>query len=392
MTRISESQQPCQRRLCTRSHLATVILMLASGLPTFALGWSQSVVAQDLGNSPTTLLLSAGDPGRRIYLRSNTDGELLFGRQPTGIEAAWTIMPVARDMVRISQSIGNRWYALGIDADGLQRQGPLGPQVRFFPLGDSVQQLWRIQSLGTGGYLFENVAMPGAWLTCGQNGGLWLQPFADAPLQVWWPQQPTFAIPAPQYRNVSEQFVANPSLPPSSLRITNTHSETLVILLADRRAPDALKKLRIAPGAFETVSLDRDAGGTIIQTIEIADALGNWERQEYQIVVPPSILYDMSVYEEFLQSIAIDRTGKSPNVIEDINYQPRSVGFFLMPPGEELPDSGEMDAYGAAVEANNPGAVRKWPKKEALGNAKQPAGKDPLREILDKIQSKRGKF
>lgn len=347
--------------------------------------------AQD-APSMSAFHLAAGDQGRRIFLQSNANGDLLFARQPSGIESAWYVTPVSQDMFRIQQSINNRWFALGVDPIGLRNPGPMGPQVGFFPIGDSAQQLWRIQSLTIGGYLIENVALPGVWLTCGNNGGLWLQPFVNTPYQVWWPQQPTFALPVPQYRNVAEQYIPNPPLRPAALKVTNTHSDTLLILLSDRRSPNDASKLRIPAGGSETVTLDRDAGGTIVQTIEWSDALGNWDRQEFQIPVPPSILYDMSVYEEFLQSIAIDTTGKSPNVIEDVNYQPRSVGFFLLPAGDGLPDSGSIDAYGAAVDANNPGAVRRLSKKDLPNSSSQAPPRDPLKELLEKIESKRGKF
>jgi hypothetical protein len=252
--------------------------------------------------------------------------------------------------------------------------------------------LWRIQALNAGGYWIESVGMPGVWLTCGQNGGLWLQPLVNSPYQVWWPQQPSFPLPVPQYRNVAEQYIPNAPLPPANLRVNNTHTDTLFILLSDRRAANQVTKLRIPAAGSQTVTLQRDAGGTVVQTIEMADAFGNWDRYEYQIPVPPSILYDMSVYEEFLQSIAIDRTGKSPNVIEDVNYQPRSLGFFLLPAGDALPESGAIDAYGAAVEANNPGAVRRIPKKDLPNSSSQPSPRDPLKDLLDEIQSKRGKF
>jgi hypothetical protein len=367
-----------------------ILLLIHTALASLIMSAASAATGQD--PSMTAMHLAAGDQGRRIFLQSNADGDLLFSQQPTGIESAWYIAPVAQDMVRIQQSIGNRWFALGVDPIGFRNPGPMGPQVGFFPIGDSPQQLWRIQSVAIGGYLIENVAMPGVWLTCGQNGGLWLQPLFNTPYQVWWPQQPAFSLPAPQYRNVAEQYVANAPLSPARLRVTNTHSETLFILLSDRRSPNQLSKLRIPAGGAETVTLDRDAGGTVVQTVEVADALGNWDRFEYQIPVPPSILYDMSVYEEFLQSIAIDRTGKSPNVIEDVNYQPRSVGFFLLPAGDGLPESGSIDAHGAAVQANNPGAARRIPKKDLPNSSSQLPPRDPLKELLDKIQSKRGKF
>jgi hypothetical protein len=364
------------------------LIIATAGL---AIAGSRDAIAQTPAEM-NAMHLAAGEQGRRVFLQSNSIGQLFFSRQPIGVESAWYITPVAQDMVRIQQSIGGRWFALGLDSVALNNPGPMGPQVGFFPIGNSAQQLWRIQSLNAGGYWIESVGMPGVWLTCGQNGGLWLQPLVNSPYQVWWPQQPSFPLPIPQYRNVAEQYVPNPPLSPANLRVNNTHTDTLFILLSDRRTANQMTKLRIPAAGSQTITLQRDAGGTIVQTIEMADALGNWDRYEYQIPVPPSILYDMSVYEEFLQSIAIDRTGKSPNVIEDVNYQPRSVGFFLLPAGDALPESGAIDAYGAAVEANNPGAVRRIPKKDLPNSSSQQPPRDPLKDLLDQIQSKRGKF
>jgi hypothetical protein len=177
-----------------------------------------------------------------------------------------------------------------------------------------------------------------------------------------------------------------------SLRIANTHSDGLLVLLADRRNPASAKRIRIPQGGSETVVLDRDSGSTILQTVEWRDSFGNWDRREIQVPVPPVVLYDVSVYEEFIQSIAIDATGKSPNVIEDINYQPRSVGFLLLPPGEQLQDNSVIDVYRAAADSQNPGAVRRLSPSDYNRSSSQTATKDPLKELIEQLQSKRGAF
>jgi hypothetical protein len=103
------------------------------------------------------------------------------------------------------------------------------------------------------------------------------------------------------------------------------------------------------------------------------------------------VLYDMSVYEIFLQSIAIDRTGTSPNPIEDVNYQPRSVGFFLIPPGDELPPNAVIDAYRVAQESENQGAVRRLSERDLKGDSNSTTN-DPLKDILQKFQKQRAAF
>ena len=121
------------------------------------------------------------------------------------------------------------------------------------------------------------------------------------------------------------------------------------------------------------------------------DAFGNWNQREFNTPIPPTVLYDMSVYEEFLQSIAIDRTGTSPNPIEDINYQPRSLGFFLVTPGAELPDGAEIDAYRVADDSQNPGAVRRLSPRDFQKTNAAPET-DPLKDLLNKIQKRRASF
>ena len=274
---------------------------------------------------------------------------------------------------------------------GIQRSNSPFP-ISLLPIHNGADQLWRIQSIqGLAGYCFESVLYPGMALTCIPNQGLTLQNITFDPWQVWMPQVPTFALPQPQFRTIQQQVVANPPLRPVSARIINSHSDTLLVLVADRRHAQSIQKLRIPSRGSELVQLDRDSGGTIVETIETMDAFGNWNQQQFKTPIPPTVLYDMSVYEEFLQSIAIDRTGKSPNPIEDINYQPRSIGFFLVPPGDELPEVAEIDAYRIAEDAQNPGGVRKLnPRDLQKGNA--PPGTDPLKDLLNKFQKQRAAF
>ena len=387
------------------------------------------------GNSSagySSMLLATGEPNSRSFLRSNWSsggvasgggvgggsigvgggvmgGSVQFVTQANDPQAAWMITPVGGDMVRVQQAVGNQWAALGVDprdvqgfGNGVLAQRGARAQIRFSAVNNSVAQLWRIEQQFGGGYCFESVAMPGFGMTCIPNQGLWLQPLVYSPWQIWWAQQPTFAVSMPQYRISNEQIVPNPPLGPISLRIANTHSEAIVVLLADRRNPNAPRKLRIPAGGSEVLVLERDSGATINQTTEFVDGFGNLDRREYQIPVPPSVLYDVSVYEEFLQSIAIDRTGKSPNVIEDVNYQPRSVGFLLLPPGDQLQDNSVLDVYRAAADSRNPGAVRKLSPSDynnsssskssnAVPSNTVPAS-DPLNDLLKQLQGKRGAF
>ncbi len=372
----------------------------------------------------TPVMLGVGDPGDRQFLSINGAGNLGFARNANSAASSWFVTPVANDMVRLQQLHQNNWHALGFHDLHAHRNplpgGVLGGgsnvfppggafgnagfggssiagsiPISLFPITNAADQLWRIHSppgLG-GGYYFESVLFPGMGLTMNPNNGLFLQPISYLPTQMWWPQTPTFPIPQPQFRTVNHQVIPNTPLPSIAAKIINTHSDAIVVLLVDRRTPQNIQKVRIPVGGSEMVRLDRDAGSTIIETVETLDTFGNWNQQQFKTPIPPAVLYDLSVYEEFLQSIAIDITGKSPNPIEDINYQPRSIGFFLLPPGAQLPEYAEIDAYRQAEAARNPGAVRRIDPRDLIQNKSAPnAPSDPLKDLLNKFQKQRAAF
>ncbi len=203
------------------------------------------------------------------------------------------------------------------------------------------------------------------------------------------PSTPILPAVQPLYRSVSQNVISNSPLPPAEVTLTNTHNETLILLIADQRNGGTTQKLRIPRGASERFTIERDSGATIVETFEVRSNYGDWDRREFRTPVPPAPIYDISVYEEFLQSIAIDRTGTSPNPIEDINYQPRSIGLFIVPPGSALPDRATLDPYRAAQAANNAGAVRRLNPKDY--DQKLPTN-DPLRDILREFQGRRAAF
>ncbi len=376
----------------------------------------------NLQNLPsiTAMHLSAGNANDRQFLGIRGGSQFGFSNQASGVDSAWYLTPVSDNIVRLQQRYQDNWLAIGLGnaPDGMARSnrlnhrsgafgggfqtgsfgGGLMPRsntpfpISLLPIHNGADQLWRIQTMqGLAGYCFESVLYPGMALTCIPNQGLTLQNLTFDPWQVWMPQVPTFALPPPQFRTVQHQVVANPPLRPVSARIVNSHSDTLLVLVADRRHTQSMQKLRIPSRGSELVQLDRDSGGTIVETVETMDAFGNWNQQQFKTPIPPTVLYDISVYEEFLQSIAIDRTGTSPNPIEDIHYQPRSIGFFLIPPGDELPEVAEMDAYRIAQDSQNPGGVRKLNPRDLQQGNTSPAT-DPLKDLLNKFQKRRAAF
>ena len=375
----------------------------------------------------TAMHLSVGNSSDRKFLGMRGNSQFGFTNQVSGADSAWYIAPVSDNIVRLQQRYQNEWLAIGLGnaPDGMARSSRLNHRsgafgggafgggafpaggsfggnagrrsntpfpVSLMPIHNGADQLWRIQTIqGNSGYCFESVLYPGMGLTYIPNQGLSLQNITFDPWQVWLPQAPTFALPQPQFRTVQHQLVANPPLRTATAKITNSHSDTLLVLVADRRHSQSIQKLRIPARGSEVIQLERDPGGTIVETVETLDAFGNWNQQQFNTPIPPSVLYDLSVYEEFLQSIAIDRTGKSPNPIEDINYQPRSIGFFLVPPGDELPEVAEIDAYRIAEDSQNPGAVRRLNSRD-LQKANAVPATDPLKDLLNKFQKQRAAF
>jgi len=410
---------------CLNFHAKACTFLL---LTLLTVHWRSRCIAQDLQTSGTTsnghigslqnlpsmtaMHLSVGTTSDRQFLGMRNGNQFDFANRASGAESAWYIAPVSDNIVRLQQRHQNEWLAIGLGnaPDGLgryssrrnQRSGAFGGgafgrsnspfPISLLPISQGADQLWRIQTIqGNAGYCFESVLYPGMGLTCIPNQGLSLQIINYDPWQVWWPQKPIFVLPQPQFRTVQHQIVPNPPLRPVYAKITNSHSETLLVLVADRRHTQTMQKLRIPSRGSERIQLDRDPGGTIVATVETMDAFGNWNQREFNTPIPPTVLYDMSVYEEFLQSIAIDRTGTSPNPIEDINYQPRSLGFFLVTPGAELPDGAEIDAYRVADDSQNPGVVRRLSPRDFQKTNAAPET-DPLKDLLNKIQKRRASF
>lgn len=290
-------------------------------------------------------IITAGGPGRSLALGS-TSGAL-----------DWTFAGVGNGLFRIQSNQGKRAGALA----ALSNTG-VGLAL---PASDP-RQFWRPVVHPQRGYVFafENVYYPGYCLT--QSGtGVFLSPFNWASGQFWLPilpAGPTFIQPL--LRNFHTTITPNSELPPINVRFINSQPRHIEILMADVTQPSATERFRIAPRQSRQVTLQRDAGSTITEYSEVLMWDGSWRTQEFTTQIPPRTLYDLSVYEVRLQSIAIDRTGKSPNVIEDVNYQPKSIGRFPIPPGDRVSEGAAIDVFKLAERAGNPGAVQRFTIKE----------------------------
>ncbi len=289
-------------------------------------------------------------------------------------ESHWWIVPAGYQTVRVQHYDNGRMFALTANR---------GNQVSLAPLNQDPRQLWHINTLSVAGgqFILESVGQPGMCLShvVGQPQ---LQPIHFGPGQLWIPvTAPLAPNYEPFWRTVQQEIIANPPLPPAQLTLTHSHRHAVFVLLADQRQPGKVQQIRIEPNQTATVTLERDAGATLVESYEVRSASGLWDRQQITTTIPPQALYDISVYEEFLQSIAIDRTGKSPNMIEDVNYMPKSVGWFAVPAGAQLPQASTMDVLAQAKSANNPGAVRPMDKSQF----EKPKA-DPLEKILDDVK------
>lgn len=288
----------------------------------------------------------------------------------------WWVVPAGRRFVRVQHFENGRVIALTANR---------GQALALAALSQDPRQLWHISSLGPDrrGYTLESAAYP--HLCLGVAGGqVLLQPLSYAPGQMWVPLAvPVLPAFEPFWRTVSQQISPNPPLPPAELGLVNTHRHALLVLLADQRLPGKTRQIRIEPNQTATVTLDRDSGATLVETYEIRSPSGLWDRRQFSTPIPSQPWYDLSVYEVIVQSIAIDRTGKSPNRIQDINYMPKSVGWMQLPAGAQLPPSSTMDVLSEAKAANNPGGVRRMDMKQ-FNDERQP---DPLESLLEEFKS-----
>lgn len=170
------------------------------------------------------------------------------------------------------------------------------------------------------------------------------------------PQMIPFRSPQPRSVLLQSNVVQRNPLSPIEVEFFNSHNEQLVVTLTDSQNPSKQPQYTIDPGDSKRVKLPRDNGHTRVDVYQTTDVTGLPIEQEVRVNVPPTARFEVVVHRVRIQSIAIDRTGKSPHPIEDINRQGIGVGRFKLPPGDQL-TSGRIDVFAAAREANNPGSI-----------------------------------
>ena len=216
-------------------------------------------------------------------------------------------------------------------------------------------------------------------------------PYGGGPVfPILRPRLPLFPPPM-QSITLESRVVPRDPLPPATVRLANTARREIRVTINDAQNPTQPQQLRIAPGSSETVRFARDAGGDHVRRVQTFAPDGSVITRDLSTPIAPTPRYELVVHEWKLQSVAIDRTGKSPNVIEDTNFQGKGMGRFLLPPGDQL-KSGTMDVVRTALEARNAGSVS--PLLDDSGRTPEtPRGSSPvspLEQMLIEQQKARG--
>lgn len=167
---------------------------------------------------------------------------------------------------------------------------------------------------------------------------------------------PSYGYQAPRSTLIESQVVAAPPLPPANLVLTHRRNETLRVEIYDSKKRQTIFRSDIPAGQSVQVTLPRDAGGYVNETYQSFGPYGDVVQRTVTRVLPVAIRYEITIHQWQVQSIAIDRTGKSPSPIEDIQYQGRGLGRFSLPAGKLLTD-GQIDVFRAASAAANQGLV-----------------------------------
>lgn len=167
---------------------------------------------------------------------------------------------------------------------------------------------------------------------------------------------PSYGYRAPRSVLIESQVVAAPPLPPANLILSHRRNDTLRVEIYDTKKRQTVFRSEIPAGQAVQVTLPRDAGGYVNETYQSFGPYGDVIQRNVTRALPVSVRYEVTVHQWQVQSIAIDRTGKSPSPIEDVQYQGRGLGRFVLPAGRLLTD-GQIDVYRAASAAGNQGFV-----------------------------------
>jgi hypothetical protein len=219
----------------------------------------------------------------------------------------------------------------------------VGPGVGVGPVGPPV---------GPGGPLVDPIDVPAIGVGPG---------FVPA-VPVWMgPLARRFLPPRGARTLLGERLIPNPPLPDALVKVSNTHSEQLIVSFIDLTDPTKKpKEILIKPTASQTFQLKRDAGAKLERTYEVVTQARNVVQQVVVFDIPPQPIYDVLVWE-YKQTYTV--IGQP-----ELNQMGRrSLAVLHLPAGDRMP--AEIDAYEDAVDAGNPGEVAAYVRPQARGTA-----------------------
>ena len=172
------------------------------------------------------------------------------------------------------------------------------------------------------------------------------------------------ARPRRMFRRTVKEFVPNPALAEVTIKINNSHSDEIVLMVAEHlprgvnRNPNS-KQINVGAGKTVDLVVKRDSGGFIIVKDRDTGELIS------KTAVAPKPLYDIATYEMKVQSISIDIDGN-----RKVRKGLKSLGVHTLPAGERLRDGVTIDMYTAAKNENNTGAVSRYPRPKVKSTGK----------------------
>lgn len=188
-----------------------------------------------------------------------------------------------------------------------------------------------------------------------------------------------FLVPVhqPQSVLIDSQLFPDPPAPPARIELANTTQYKLRVAFIDLLENRSVASRDIEPGTSIPIRVPRTVGATLVENYRTYGPFGDISDHQVSRTIGAEIRYELVVRRWQIQSLAIDRTGKSPNPIEDISFVGQGVGRFRFPAGPSLSD-GRIDVHRAAIAAGNAGTV---PPLVPRGDA-QRTPSDPLQEAL----------
>jgi len=337
-------------------------------------------VIADLNIDPNVSyrLTTRASAERNMRLESHVDSHVLMRRDAEVDAQLWHLVPVGGGFYRLhSQVRGPKWSLSCRPSD----------EPRLEVTDDTVEQLWRITRSPTepDALVLRTASRSrDRALSTTPGGRVIIAPFENGEQQFWTLEAVDAPLPIAfeEYTFLSHELHPAEALPVAEIELYNSHSKELWVLIADVVQPANSLRLRIPPGESQVVKLERDPGGELVEVFENHLPGGVVEREQFVTLLPPAPRYDVSVYEVFLQSVAIDRTVPGGR-IEDVNYSPRSLGWFDLGAGPDLAN-GSIDVYEMAKSMENPGAVRRIDPKLWQQGSEQP---DPVEQALDGVRN-----